>query len=138
MTQVIKDYLEMRKTPESISDITNIIRNARGGAEVRKAMADGIEALDANTEVVDMILRAFDEVKTEVAGYRGDVKTLIQKVEDASKNNTDDITDVKKEFEKALDDFDNDWQVKIDHIILGIDEPTLERIIDAKLNERGV
>lgn len=138
MTQVIKDYLEMRKTPESISDITNIIRNARGGAEVRKAMADGIEALDANTEIIDILLRAFDEVKAEVAGYRGDVKTLIQKVEDASKNNADDITTVKQEFEKSLDNFDNDWQEKIERIILGTDLPTLERIIDEKLNERGV
>lgn len=138
MTQVIKDYLEMRKTPESISDITNIIRNARGGAEVRKAMADGIEALDANTEIIDILLRAFDEVKAEVAGYRGDVKTLIQKVEDASKNNADDITTVKKEVKDTLDSFNNDWQEKINRIILGIDEPTLEKIIDAKLKERGV
>lgn len=138
MTQVIKDYLEMRKTPESISDITNIIRNARGGAEVRKAMADGIEALDANTEVVDMILRAFDEVKTEVAGYRSDIKALSQKVDDATKNNADDIATVKKEVKDTLDSFNNDWQEKINRIILGIDEPTLEKIIDAKLNERGV
>lgn len=137
MTQVFKDYTEIKKDPAKVAEIADTIRHAKYGSEVREAMAQGFETID-DSEVVNHLISDVDDLKDEIIGYRADVKKLTETVEKSITDNKTNIENVGKENREALKKFDEDWQAKIDRIILGTDEPTLDRIIDEKLNERGV
>ncbi|QQP83935.1 hypothetical protein JIO05_03225 [Pediococcus acidilactici] len=137
MTQVFKDYTEIKKDPAKVAEIADTIRHAHKGSEVREAMAQGFETID-DSEVVDHLISDVDDLKDEIIGYRADVKKLTETVEKSITENKTNIENVGKENREALKKFDEDWQAKINRIILGTDEPTLDRIIDEKLNERGV
>lgn len=137
MTQVFKDYTEIKKDPAKVAEIADTIRHAKYGSEVREAMAQGFETID-DSEVVDHLISDVDDLKDEIIGYRADVKKLTEMVEKSINDNKTNVENVGKENRDALKKFDEDWQAKIDRIILGTDEPTLDRIIDEKLNERGV
>lgn len=137
MTQVFKDYTEIKKDPAKVAEIADTIRHAQKGWEVREAMAQGFETID-DSEVVNHLISDVDDLKDEIIGYRADVKKLTEMVEKSINDNKTNIENVGKENRETLKKFDEDWQAKIDRIILGTDEPTLDRIIDEKLNERGV
>ncbi|MGK4034790.1 hypothetical protein [Pediococcus acidilactici] len=137
MTQVFKDYTEIKKDPAKVAEIADTIRHAKYGSEVREAMAQGFETID-DSEVVNHLISDVDDLKGEIIGYRADVKKLTEMVEKSITDNKTNIENVGKENREALKKFDEDWQAKINRIILGTDEPTLDRIIDEKLNERGV
>lgn len=137
MPQVFKDYTEIKKDPAKVAEIADTIRHAKYGSEVREAMAQGFETID-DSEVVNHLISDVDDLKDEIIGYRADVKKLTETVEKSITGNKTNIENVGKENREALKKFDEDWQAKINRIILGTDEPTLDRIIDEKLNERGV
>ncbi len=137
MTQVFKDYTEIKKDPAKVAEIADTIRHAKYGSEVREAMAQGFETIN-DSEVVNHLISDVDDLKDEIIGYRADVKKLTEMVEKSINDNKTNIENVGKENRETLKKFDEDWQAKIDRIILGTDEPTLDRIIDEKLNERGV
>lgn len=137
MAQVFKDYTEIKKDPAKVAEIADTIRHAHKGIEVREAMAQGFETID-DSEVVNHLISDVDDLKGEIIGYRADVKKLTEMVEKSITDNKTNIENVGKENREALKKFDEDWQAKINRIILGTDEPTLDRIIDEKLNERGV
>jgi predicted nucleic acid-binding Zn-ribbon protein len=137
MTQVFKDYTEIKKDPAKVAEIADTIRHAKLGSEVREAMAQGFETID-DSEVVKHLISDVDDLKDKIIGYRADVKKLTETVEKSITDNKTNIENVGKENREVLKKFDEDWQAKINRIILGTDEPTLDRIIDEKLNERGV
>jgi FtsZ-binding cell division protein ZapB len=133
VAQVFKDYKEVESAPQSIADITKQIRSAKYGSEVRKAMAQGFEMLD-DKAYIKYVEAKVDDLKKVVESQTDSNKELASKVDEVVKL----IDDLKTSNAEQLKDFDKTWNDKINRIILGIDEPTLERIIDAKLNERGL
>lgn len=137
MAEVYKDVTKVQKNAQKVAEIADIIRHAKIGTDVREAMAQGFETID-DSEVVNHLISDVDDLKDEIIGYRADVKKLTEMVEKSINDNKTNIENVGKENREALKKFDEDWQAKIDRIILGTDEPTLDRIIDEKLNERGV
>lgn len=148
MVQVYKDVTKVQKDAQKVAEIADIIRHAKIGTDVREAMAQGFETID-DSEVINHLINEVDRLTDEIVGYRDDVKQLtdtVQKsitdnqtsIENIGKQNQEAIQKVSDDNQSKLDMFDENWQNKIDRIILGIDEPTLEKIIDTKLNERGV
>lgn len=148
MVQVYKDVTKVQKDAQKVAEIADIIRHAKMGTDVREAMAQGFETID-DSEVINHLINEVDRLTDEIVGYRNDVKNLtdmVQKsitdnqtsIENIAKQNQEAIQQVSDDNQSKLDMFDENWQNKIDRIILGIDEPTLEKIIDEKLNERGV
>lgn len=148
MVQVYKDITKVQKDAEKVAEIADIIRHAKIGTDVREAMAQGFEAIDAS-EVVNHLIDDVDRLTDEIIGYRADVKNLTALVNKSINDNKTNIENIGKQNQEAiqqvldnnqstLDTFNKNWQEKINRIILGIDEPTLEKIIDEKLNERGV
>ncbi|MDB8870383.1 hypothetical protein [Pediococcus acidilactici] len=148
MVQVYKDVTKVQKDAQKVAEIADIIRHAKIGTDVREAMAQGFETID-DSEVINHLINEVDRLTDEIVGYRNDVKNLtgmVQKsitdnqtsIENIAKQNQEAIKQVSDDNQSKLDMFDENWQNKIDRIILGIDEPTLEKIIDEKLNERGV
>lgn len=148
MVQVYKDVTKVQKDAQKVAEIADIIRHAKMGTDVREAMAQGFETID-DSEVINHLINEVDRLTDEIVGYRDDVKQLtdtVQKsitdnqtsIENIGKQNQEAIQKVSDDNQSKLDMFDKNWQNKIDRIILGIDEPTLEKVIDTKLNERGV
>ena len=148
MVQVYKDVTKVQKDATKVAEIADIIRHAKIGTDVREAMAQGFETID-DSEVINHLINEVDRLTDEIVGYRDDVKQLTDMVqnsitdnqagiENIAKQNQEAIQQVSDDNQSKLDMFDENWQNKIDRIILGIDEPTLEKIIDEKLNERGV
>lgn len=137
MVQVYKDFTKVQKDAKRVAEIADIIRHATSGTDVREAMAQGFETIDAS-EVVNHLITDVDKLTDEIIGYRTDVKGLTKKVQQSIDDNHTDIENISNKNQETLNKFDSDWQEKINRIILGIDEPTLERIIDEKLKERGV
>lgn len=148
MVQVYKDVTKVQKDAQKVAEIADIIRHAKMGTDVREAMAQGFETID-DSEVINHLINEVDRLTDEIVGYRNDVKNLtdmVQKsitdnqtsIENIAKQNQEAIKQVSDDNQSKLDMFDENWQNKIDRIVLGIDEPTLEKIIDEKLNERGV
>lgn len=148
MVQVYKDVTKVQKDAEKVAEIADIIRHAKIGTDVREAMAEGFEAIDAS-EVVNHLIDDVDRLTDEIIGYRADVKNLTALVNKSINDNKTNIENIAKQNQEAiqqvldnnqstLDTFNENWQEKINRIILGIDEPTLDKIIDEKLNERGV
>lgn len=148
MVQVYKDVTKVQKDAQKVAEIADIIRHAKMGTDVREAMAQGFETID-DSEVINHLINEVDRLTDEIVAYRDDVKQLtdtVQKsitdnqagIENIAKQNQEAIQQVSDDNQSKLDMFDENWQNKIDRIILGIDEPTLEKIIDEKLNERGV
>lgn len=148
MAEVYKDVTKVQKNAQKVAEIADIIRHAKIGTDVREAMAQGFETID-NSEVVNHLIDDVDKLTDEIIGYRADVKNLtdtVQKsitdsqtgIENIAKQNQEAIQQVLDDNQSKLDMFNKNWQDKINRIILGIDEPTLEKIIDEKLNERGV
>lgn len=148
MAQAYKDITKVQKNAKKVAEIADIIRHSKKGTDVREAMARGFETID-DSEVINHLIDDVDKLKDEIIGYRNDVKNLTGTVQKSITDNQADIKNIAKQnqeaIQKVLDDnqstlnkFNENWQNKIDRIILGIDEPTLEKIIDTKLNERGV
>ncbi|MEM1455683.1 hypothetical protein AAHB45_02085 [Pediococcus pentosaceus] len=137
MVQVYKDITKVQKDAKRVAEIANIIRHATVGSDVREAMAQGFETID-DSEVINHLIGDVNNLTNEIIGYRTDVKELTKKVQQSIDDNYTDIENIGKKNQETLDKFDSDWQEKIERIILGTDLPTLERIIDEKLNERGV
>ncbi|UPU32296.1 hypothetical protein [Pediococcus acidilactici] len=148
MVQVYKDVTKVQKDAQKVAEIADIIRHAKIGTDVREAMAQGFETID-DSEVINHLINEVDRLTDEIVGYRNDVKNLtdmVQKsitdnqtsIENIAKQNQEAIKQVSDDNQSKLDMFDENWQAKINQIILGTDEPTLDRIIDEKLNERGV
>lgn len=148
MAEVYKDVTKVQKNAQKVAEIADIIRHAKIGTDVREAMAQGFETID-DSEVVNHLIDDVDKLTDEIIGYRADVKNLTDTVQKSITDNQTSIENIAKQNQKAiqkvLDDnqstlntFNENWQNKINRIILGIDEPTLEKIIDEKLNERGV
>lgn len=148
MAEVYKDVTKVQKNAQKVAEIADIIRHAKIGTDVREAMAQGFETID-DSEVVNHLIDDVDKLTDEIIGYRADVKNLtdtVQKsitdsqtgIENIAKQNQEAIQQVLDDNQSKLDMFNKNWQDKINRIILGIDEPTLEKIIDEKLNERGV
>lgn len=155
MVQAYKDITKVQKDAKKVAEIADIIRHATVGSDVREAMAQGFETID-DSEVINHLISEVENLTDEIIGYRGDVKNFnstVQKLTDTVQksitDNQNSIIEVNKQSQEAiqtvindnqskLDKFNIDWQEKINRIILGTDEPTLERIIDKKLNERGV
>lgn len=137
MVQVYKDITQVQKDAKKVAEIADKIRHAKIGSDVREAMAQGFEAID-DSEVVNHLIDDVDRLTDEIIGYRADVKKQTETVEKSITDNKTNIENVGKENREILNKFDDDWQEKIERIILGMDLPTLERIIDEKLNERGV
>lgn len=148
MAEVYKDVTKVQKNAQKVAEIADIIRHAKIGTDVREAMAQGFETID-DSEVVNHLIDDVDKLTDEIIGYRADVKNLtdtVQKsitdsqtgIENIAKQNQEAIQQVLDDNQSTLNTFNENWQNKINRIILGIDEPTLEKIIDAKLNERGV
>lgn len=148
MVQVYKDVTKVQKDAKKVAEIADIIRHAKIGTDVREAMAQGFETID-DSEVINHLITDVDKLTDEIIGYRADVKKLtetVQKsitdnqtgIENIGKQNQEAIQKVSDDNQSKLNTFNENWQNKINRIILGIDEPTLEKIINAKLNERGV
>ncbi len=148
MAEVYKDVTKVQKNAKKVAEIADIIRHAKIGTDVREAMAQGFETID-DSEVVNHLIDDVDKLTDEIIGYRADVKNLtdtVQKsiavsqngIENIGKQNQKAIQQVLDDNQSKLDMFNKNWQDKINRIILGTDDPTLEKIIDEKLNERGV
>ncbi|MFK3657403.1 hypothetical protein ACIPCB_01860 [Pediococcus pentosaceus] len=148
MAEVYKDITKVQKNAEKVAEIADIIRHAKIGTDVREAMAQGFETID-DSEVINHLIDDVDKLTDEIIGYRADVKNLtdtVQKsitdnqagIENIAKQNQEAIQQVLDDNQSKLDIFNKNWQDKINRIILGTDDPTLEKIIDEKLNERGV
>lgn len=148
MVQVYKDVTKVQKDAQKVAEIADIIRHAKMGTDVREAMAQGFETID-DSEVINHLINEVDRLTDEIVGYRNDVKNLTDMVQKSITDNQTSIENIAQQSQEAiqklsddnkskLDMFDEKWQNKIDRIVLGIDEPTLEKIIDEKLNERGV
>lgn len=148
MTEVYKDVTKVQKNAQKVAEIADIIRHAKIGTDVREAMAQGFETID-DSEVVNHLIDDVDRLTDEIIGYRADVKNLTDTVqnsitvsqtgiENIAKQNQEAIQQVLDDNQSKLDMFNKNWQDKINRIILGTDDPTLEKIIDEKLNERGV
>ena len=148
MAEVYKDVTKVQKNAQKVAEIADIIRHAKMGTDVREAMAQGFETID-DSEVVNHLIDDVDKLTDEIIGYRADVKNLtdtVQKsitvsqtgIENIAKQNQEAIQQVLDNNQSTLDTFNENWQDKINRIILGTDDPTLEKIIDEKLNERGV
>lgn len=148
MAEVYKDVAKVQKNAEKVAEIADIIRHAKIGTDVREAMAQGFETID-DSEVVNHLIDDVDRLTDEIIGYRADVKNLTALVNKSINDNKTNIENIAKQNQEAiqkvldnnqstLDMFNKNWQDKINRIILGIDDPTLEKIIDEKLNERGV
>ena len=148
MAEVYKDVTKVQKNAKKVAEIADIIRHAKIGTDVREAMAQGFETID-DSEVVNHLIDDVDKLTDEIIGYRADVKNLtntVQKsitvsqtgIENIAKQNQKAIQQVLDDNQSKLDMFNKNWQDKINRIILGTDNPTLEKIIDEKLNERGV
>ena len=148
MVQVYKDVTKVQKNAEKVAEIADIIRHAKIGTDVREAMAQGFETID-DSETVNHLIDDVDRLADEIIGYRADVKNLTDAVQKSINDNKTNIENIAKQNQEAiqqvldnnqstLDTFNKNWQEKINRIILGTDEPTLDKIIDAKLNERGV
>lgn len=148
MVQVYKDITKVQKDAKRVAEIADIIRHATSGTDVREAMAQGFETIDAS-EVVNHLITDVDRLADEIIGYRADVKNLTALVNKSINDNKTNIENIAKQNQAAiqqvldnnqstLDTFNENWQEKINRIILGTDNPTLEKIIDEKLNERGV
>lgn len=148
MAEVYKDVTKVQKNAQKVAEIADIIRHAKIGTDVREAMAQGFETID-DSEVVNHLIDDVDKLTDEIIGYRADVKNLtdtVQKsitdsqtgIENIAKQNQEAIQKVLDDNQSTLNTFNENWQNKIDRIILGTDNPTLEKIIDEKLNERGV
>lgn len=148
MVQVYKDVTKVQKNATKVAEIADIIRHAKIGTDVREAMAQGFETID-DSEVINHLINEVDRLTDEIVGYRDDVKNLTALVNKSINDNKTNIENIAKQNQEAiqqvldnnqstLDTFNENWQEKINRIILGIDEPTLDKIIDAKLNERGV
>lgn len=148
MVQVYKDVTKVQKDAQKVAEIADIIRHAKIGTDVREAMAQGFETID-DSETVNHLIDDVDRLADEIIGYRADVKNLTALVNKSIDDNKTNIENIAKQNQEAiqqvldnnqstLDTFNENWQEKINRIILGIDEPTLDKIIDAKLNERGV
>lgn len=137
MVQVYKDITEVQKNATKVAEIADTIRHARKGTDVREAMAEGFETID-DSEVVNHLISDVRDLRDEIIGYRADVKKQTETVEKSITDNKTNIENVGKENREILNKFDDDWQARINRIILGTDEPTLDRIIDEKLKERGV
>lgn len=148
MAEVYKDVTKVQKNAQKVAEIADIIRHAKIGTDVREAMAQGFETID-DSEVVNHLIDDVDKLTDEIIGYRADVKNLtdtVQKsitvsqtgIENIAKQNQEAIQQVLDNNQSTLDTFNENWQDKINRIILGTDDPTLEKIIDEKLKERGV
>lgn len=162
MVQVYKDVTKVQKNAQKVAEIADVIRHAKIGTDVREAMAQGFETID-DSEVVNHLIDDVDKLTDEIIGYRVDVKNLtdeifgyrddvknltdtVQKsitdnqtgIESITKQNQEAIQQVLDDNQSTLNTFNENWQDKINRIILGTDDPTLEKIIDEKLNERGV
>lgn len=148
MVQVYKDITKVQKNAQKVAEIADIIRHAKIGTDVREAMAQGFETID-DSETVNHLIDDVDRLTDEIIGYRADVKnltTLVNKsindnktnIESIAKQNQEAIQQVLDNNQSTLDTFNENWQEKINRIILGTDNPTLDKIIDEKLNERGV
>lgn len=137
MVQVYKDVTKVQKNATKVAEIADTIRHAKKGSDVRKAMAQGFETID-DSEVVNHLIADVRDLKDEIVGYRGDVKELTEVVNKSIDSNETNIENIGKLNQETLNKFDDDWQARINRIILGTDEPTLDRIIDEKLKERGV
>lgn len=148
MVEVYKDVTKVQKNAEKVAEIADIIRHAKIGTDVREAMAQGFETID-DSEVVNHLIDDVDKLTDEIIGYRADVKNLTALVNKSINDNKTNIENIAKQNQAAiqqvldnnqstLDTFNKNWQEKINRIILGTDNPTLEKIIDEKLNERGV
>lgn len=148
MAEVYKDVTKVQKNAQKVAEIADIIRHAKTGTDVREAMAQGFETID-DSEVVNHLIDDVDKLTDEIIGYRTDVKNLtdtVQKsitdnqagIESIAKQNQEAIQQVLDDNQSTLNTFNENWQDKINRIILGTDNPTLEKIIDEKLNERGV
>lgn len=148
MTEVYKDVTKVQKNAQKVAEIADIIRHAKIGTDVREAMAQGFETID-DSEVVNHLIDDVDRLTDEIIGYRADVKNLTDTVQNSitvsqtgikniAKQNQEAIQQVLDDNQSKLDMFNKNWQDKINRIILGTDDPTLEKIIDEKLNERGV
>lgn len=148
MVQVYKDITKVQKDAEKVAEIADIIRHAKMGTDVREAMAQGFETID-DSEVVNHLIDDVDRLADEIIGYRADVKNLTALVNKSINDNKTNIESIAKQNQEAiqqvldnnqstLDAFNKNWQEKINRIILGTDNPTLDKIIDEKLNERGV
>lgn len=148
MAEVYKDVTKVQRNAKKVAEIADIIRHAKIGTDVREAMAQGFETID-DSEVVNHLIDDVDRLTDEIIGYRADVKNLTDTVqnsitvsqtgiENIAKQNQEAIQQVLDDNQSKLDMFNKNWQDKINRIILGTDDPTLEKIIDEKLNERGV
>lgn len=148
MAEVYKDVTKVQKNAKKVAEIADIIRHAKIGTDVREAMAQGFETID-DSEVINHLITDVDKLTDEIIGYRADVKNLTALVNKSINDNKTNIENIAKQNQEAiqqvldnnqstLDTFNENWQEKINRIILGMDLPTLERIIDEKLNERGV
>ncbi|KAF0349771.1 hypothetical protein ACWOA4_05145 [Pediococcus pentosaceus] len=148
MVQVYKDVTKVQKNAQKVAEIADIIRHAQKGMDVREAMAQGFETID-DSEVINHLIDDVDKLTDEIIGYRNDAKNLTETVQKSITDNQAGIENIAKQnqeaIQKVLDDnqsklnmFNENWQNKINRIILGTDDPTLEKIIDEKLNERGV
>lgn len=148
MAEVYKDVTKVQKNAQKVAEIADIIRHAKIGTDVREAMAQGFETID-DSETVNHLIDDVDRLTDEIIGYRADVKnltTLVNKsindnktnIESIAKQNQEAIQQVLDNNQSTLDTFNENWQEKINRIILGTDNPTLDKIIDEKLNERGV
>lgn len=148
MAEVYKDVTKVQKNAQKVAEIADIIRHAKTGTDVREAMAQGFETID-DSEVVNHLIDDVDKLTDEIIGYRTDVKNLtdaVQKsitdsqtgIENIAKQNQEAIQKVLDDNQSTLNTFNENWQNKINRIILGTDDPTLEKIINEKLNERGV
>ncbi len=148
MVQVYKDITKVQKNAKKVAEIADIIRHSKKGTDVREAMAQGFETID-DSEVINHLIDDVDKLTDEIIGYRNDAKNLTETVQKSITDNQTGIKNIGKQnqeaIQKVLDDnqstldmFNENWQNKINRIILGTDDPTLEKIIDEKLNERGV
>ncbi|MCG7196511.1 hypothetical protein [Pediococcus pentosaceus] len=148
MVQVYKDITKVQKDAKKVAEIADIIRHAKIGTDVREAMAQGFETID-DSEVINHLITDVDKLTDEIIGYRADVKKLTETVQKSITDNQTGIENIGKQNQEAiqqvldnnqstLNTFNENWQNKINRIILGTDDPTLEKIIDEKLNERGV
>lgn len=99
----------------SMAELADAIRNKAYGKDVREPIAQGFEQFDTVKGTVFVRLEAVEKL---ARGYEARIKQL--------------ESDLKNEIE----DNNTEMQNKINHILLGVDEPSIRLVVNSILDER--
>lgn len=120
------DYESFDSSDHSMKEIADAIRRKGYGKDVREAIAQGMDQYDKTS---GELFKRMDKLEKQVDSLNKKIDQLNQRCK-----KLEDSRATHEEVQGAKDE----WKTKIEHVALGTDYGTIEKVVDQILIKKGL